>query len=456
MVEIALKMPFRNTENVRVCVVENKNIWIIHYQEPPIEVFEGKNRRLWRSNSLAEELARQGHNVFRWRSSFNHYKKLQMCQRPKMETIYGVKQIYIPTTGYRAHRSLKRIISHYFLGRGFCRVIEHLNLEDPDVIHVCNVPPELLKQVFKYARNKSIPVVLDVRDLWPEAYANIIPSRFKWARQIIQRTLVFLSFRYRQIIREVDALTTISDALMDYLVTKYRRHSIENDKVFHIGATHTAKPVVGGASIKTEILDDFDSDPKIDEPLRLIYAGNIGFQTDFDRIISLNRILEEKKANVEIKICGDGPRLEELTAKTSSMENITFTGWLDGDQYREQLDKADFGLIYFFPNLDFQLSIPSKVSEYLCSTKGLLSISAGSVRALISEHRIGLDCHTMSDHEIADLLSEYSSDRSELNNFSINARELYREKFSQKEITKKMAAHLLSLLETKKHEKKKS
>ena len=184
-------------------------------------------------------------------------------------------------------------------------------------------------------------------------------------------------------------------------------------------------------------------------PLRLVYAGNIGFQTDFDRIVSLNQTLEARNLNVEITICGNGPRLGELRAKTANMESINFIGWLDGDRLREQLDNADFGLLFFFPNLDFQLSIPSKVSEYLSSTKAMLSISDGSVRTLIAEYQVGVDCHDMSDDEIADQLAVYASNRSRLDTFAKNARHLYQEKFSQQKIAKEMAEHMLMILERK-------
>jgi glycosyltransferase involved in cell wall biosynthesis len=430
-------------------MVVKKNIWVINAQENPIEGSGEGNQRLWRSNTLAQEFARQGHNAFRWRSTFSHNKKQQLVDGPHLETVDGVKQIYIPTTGYKGHFSLRRILSHYFLGRGFNRVIQHFDLEKPDIIHICNVPLDLLLQVSKYARRQNIPMVLDVRDLWPEAYANIIPSRFHLARLVVQRILVFMSVRYRSIVRHAFAVTTISDAMMDYVLSSYGRRRAEHDRVFHIGASHTVSSPEQVPGKGPEIVAETVSHVVQDAPLRLVYAGNIGFQTDFDRIVSLNQTLEARNLNVEITICGNGPRLEELRAKTADMERINFIGWLNGDRLREQLDNADFGLLFFFPNLDFQLSIPSKVSEYLSSTKAILSISDGSVRTLIAEHKVGVDCHGMSDDEIADQLAVYASNRSRLDTFAKNARHLYQEKFSQQKITRQMAEHMLMILEGK-------
>ena len=82
------------------------------------------------------------------------------------------------------------------------------------------------------------PLIVDVRDLWPEAYANVIPNRLSFMRLLIRRILVSLSIRYRKIIKNTFALTTISDAT-HYLVKVYGRKNNENDRVFHIGSSQT-------------------------------------------------------------------------------------------------------------------------------------------------------------------------------------------------------------------------
>ena len=71
-------------------MVVKKNIWVINAQENPIEGSEEGNQRLWRSNTLAQEFARQGHNAFRWRSSFSHNKKQQLVDGSHLETVDGV------------------------------------------------------------------------------------------------------------------------------------------------------------------------------------------------------------------------------------------------------------------------------------------------------------------------------------------------------------------------------
>lgn len=427
--------------------MKKKKIWIFHYQEPPLEGLDSVNRRLWRANSLAEELAGQGHHVLRWRSSFNHYKKMQLHTAPFIENIRGVNQVYIPTVGYVGHFSFRRILSHYLLGQRFIRVVRYFEFSEPDIIHICNVPPELLLHVSRYARSRGIPLIVDVRDLWPEAYANIIPNRFDLLRKIVRRLLVLVSFRYKSVIRQATALTSISEDLLKYLLRNYGRMAGSFDRVFYIGAQHTILLPSNRPNTFDEVLDDCAAVRVIGTAKKLIYVGNIGFQTDFERIISLARSFYQRNFNVEITICGDGPRLKELRGKCVDVPNVKFTGWLDGDKLREELDNADFGIICFFPNFDFQLSIPSKVSEYLSSTRGLLCISDGAVRSLIADHGVGIDCFGMSNEEIVDLMADYFQSPEIMDRLLHNSRMLYQSCFVQKEITKKMAAHLLRVAE---------
>ena len=424
-----------------------KIIWVINAQENPIKASQNDNQRLWRSNSLAQELGKKGHISYRWRSSFSHNEKKQLTNGALIETVGNVNQVYIPTTSYKGHFSLNRILSHYFLGRGFNRVIKRFDLEPPDVIHICNVPLDLLLVVSRFSRKHNIPLIVDVRDLWPEAYANVIPNRLSFMRLLIRRILVSLSIRYRKIIKNTYALTTISDAMMDYLAKVYGRKNNENDRVFHIGSSQTKFQNSSHTTLDNENALKINKNDVSNAPLRLVYAGNIGFQTDFNRIITLGHALEKRNVNFEITICGNGPRLAELKSKTNNSVSINFVGWLNGNELRKELDNADFGLLFFYPNLDFQLSIPSKVSEYLSSTKAILSICDGSVRKLIEEHKVGLDCYSMTDDEIAEKLAEYVCDSHVMNSFANNSRLLFENKFSQQKITSQMAEHILAISE---------
>ena len=299
----------------------------------------------------------------------------------------------------------------------------------------------------KFSRKHNIPLIVDVRDLWPEAYANVIPNRLSFMRHLIRRILVSLSIRYRKIIKNTYALTTISDAMMDYLAKVYGRKNNENDEVFHIGSSQTKFQNSSHTVLDNENALEINKNDVSNAPLRLVYAGNIGFQTDFNRIITLGHALEKRNVNFEITICGNGPRLAELKSKTNNSVSINFVGWLNGNELRKELDNADFGLLFFYPNLDFQLSIPSKVSEYLSSTKAILSICDGSVRKLIEEHKVGLDCFSMTDDEIAEKLAEYACDSHVMNSFANNSRLLFENKFSQQKITSQMAEHILAISE---------
>ena len=70
------------------------------------------------------------------------------------------------------HVGIARIINHRLLGVNFT---DYASKQlQPDVIHVGNIPIELAYAVVKYAKLYSIPVIVDIRDLWPDIF-DFIP-----------------------------------------------------------------------------------------------------------------------------------------------------------------------------------------------------------------------------------------------------------------------------------------
>src|SRR4051812_29066289 len=143
--------------------------WIIHAQEPIADPRSVESRRLWRSNMIAETLADRGHEVVRWRSAFNHYRKTFLNPGSGSATVDGYEMQFIATSSYRRHVGARRVISHRALGRNF----DHLaraRPTAPDLIHVGNVPIELFRAAVAFGRERGVPVIVDVRDLWPDIY----------------------------------------------------------------------------------------------------------------------------------------------------------------------------------------------------------------------------------------------------------------------------------------------
>ena len=140
-------------------------VWLIHIGETlPIE--PGKERKL-RMALFAETLADLGHEIVWWASTFDHtYKKHIHDVETQIKLTANVTLYLLHGIGYRRNVSLLRLLDHYQLARHFQRAAP--NLPAPDVI-LCTVPTvELAAAAVAFGRGRNIPVVVDVRDLWPD------------------------------------------------------------------------------------------------------------------------------------------------------------------------------------------------------------------------------------------------------------------------------------------------
>jgi len=74
---------------------------------------------------------------------------------------------------YKKNVSIERIINHHILAYKFSKLAE-LEVQ-PDVV-LCSYPTiELSLVATKYGKRKNVPVIIDVRDLWPDNFLDMVP-----------------------------------------------------------------------------------------------------------------------------------------------------------------------------------------------------------------------------------------------------------------------------------------
>jgi len=121
-----------------------------------------------RFNYLAEFLAESGFRVELVTSDFSHTRKAGRdtgVQHPKY------KLTYIREPGYQKNVSAQRFLSHHVLGMNLKKYLE--DRIKPDVIY-CAVPSlDAAEAAAEYAEKNSIRFLIDIQDLWPEAFKMV-------------------------------------------------------------------------------------------------------------------------------------------------------------------------------------------------------------------------------------------------------------------------------------------
>lgn len=119
---------------------------------------------------LARRLGRE-HRVELVTSDFDHRAKETRRER---DFALPAKVTLLPEPGYPKNICLRRLFSHWLFAR---RVRAYLKgREKPDAIY-CAVPSlSCAYYAARYAEKNRIPFVIDVQDLWPEAFSLAVPG----------------------------------------------------------------------------------------------------------------------------------------------------------------------------------------------------------------------------------------------------------------------------------------
>jgi hypothetical protein len=155
-------------------------IWIATITEPlPCD---GDDVRLHRVGTLARALVERGHNVLWWASTFDHFTRAQRFTTDtsvKSGSRLVLKLIRSP--GYRSNVSASRLADHAYSAFRFVRLARH---EDrPDVILACLPTLEMAAASCWIGGRLKVPVVVDVRDLYPDVFVEVFP---KWMRPFVR------------------------------------------------------------------------------------------------------------------------------------------------------------------------------------------------------------------------------------------------------------------------------
>ena len=122
----------------------------------------------------------------------------------------------------------------------------------------------------------------------------------------------------------------------------------------------------------------------------IIYAGNIGSVQNLEGIIFLFEIL--KKSNLpinELKIYGDGSKLEALLSKYGIRSDITFYGRVSPLEIEEELRKSRYA-IFSLKEGPIQMTIPSRLQFLYNNNIPIIYLGIGAAKDIIENTKCGV------------------------------------------------------------------
>ncbi|MCA9081889.1 MAG: glycosyltransferase family 4 protein [Planctomycetaceae bacterium] len=398
-------------------------VWLLHPAEP---VPTDGDVRLFRYGALCRMLSAAGHHATQWASTFNHFTKTQRSTAPlSSEVEPGYQLELLPAREYRRHVGLARLRSQQDVATAFTQRASQQRR--PDVI-VASLPTlELAQAALDYGRQHDVPVIIDVRDLWPDFFLTPVP---KLLRPLVRPLLSRFEHQARRICREATALIGVSQGYLDWGLAKAGRAAGPDDRVVH----HAYTCPTLTASQKAEFAAKWEPHGvTASRKLRCCYFGTLGRSAGIGLIANAARIAcEQGHPEIEFVVCGGGPREQELQRQIQGLPNIQHLGWVNSQEIAWIMSRSDIGLAAY--EAEVLQSLPNKPIEYLAGGLPVANTLPGELASLLSEYNCGATFSPQDAAGLARWLIDLGSSPDQTQQLAANAHQLYREQFDAQRV----------------------
>ncbi|MBL4608643.1 MAG: glycosyltransferase [Pseudomonadales bacterium] len=393
------------------------NIWLLHIGELlPID----DSYRLFRYGMLADALNARGHHVVRWAPTFSHVGKVHRVesdQRVKINSRYDLELVY--AEGYKKNISFKRILFYSRLAQKFSERVKQI--DKPDIIVTAVPSIEWCEAAIKLGEQYNIPVIVDVRDLWPDIFASAIPKGLGWLGAML---LTPMYRRTQKIFRKADGIVGVSKDYLDWGLKYADRGATAQDAVFPLSYTAVSQSKKQLQTNKSELISKGVDLSKI----ICCFAGQFEATYDVVTIINTARLYQEtRETRIQFVLCGDGAQNKKLKDLAKGLKNIFFMGWVDQFMLRTVLDLSRIGLVSYAENAP--QSLPNKPFEYMSGGLALVSSLRGELDEIIDSNKIGCLYQSGNAQELGEKILGLVSDIKKLVQMEEKSIALYNDQY---------------------------
>ncbi|MDQ6467863.1 glycosyltransferase family 4 protein [Exiguobacterium acetylicum] len=409
-------------------------IWIVSDGEP-LPIDDG-SVRLRRMGILSNLLLRKNHKVVWFSSNFHHYTKKFRSDKFKIEKV-NENQDYeialLPTKGYKKNVSLQRYLHYKKLSNQFKK---YANLMDiPDLIITTLAPLELSKEVVDFGEKNNIPVIVDIRDLWPEIYREVLPKKFE---KMINVYIKYKKNELSSVLQKSTSIIGVTPLFLKYGTDLLKNGKRDYDKVFHTSYEPKNYELYENDFEKYWAKYNINKNDFI-----VSFIGNFGKQFEFEPIVKAMEKMKNEK--IKFVLCGNGEKLEQLRSKFNDYENVIFPGWIEERQISSLLYATSIGLAPYKDSINFRNNTPNKFGEYLSAGLPILVNINGIMKDILIENNCGFKYK--NGLELFDQINLLYNSQELLNEMSKNSKNVFNQRFNSEKTYNELIEFMHKLTE---------
>ena len=266
---------------------------------------------------------------------------------------------------------------------------------------------------------KWCPVVLEVRDIWPESIVTVGAIR----GGLVIRVLEWLE---RWMYRSADHIVTVGPGYRENILSK-------------VDVADRISMVTNGVDPDQFIPEDdcpgFSQRYGLDERFVCSYIGTVGMAHGLDVVVrAAERFRDAGRAEVVFLIVGGGARLQKLKdiVREHKLEDwIRFTGRLDKSEMPKALAASDACLVHLSKVDLFEHVIPSKIFETMAMERPIIMGVRGRAQDIVLTAQSGVAMEPECDGQLFEILDWMSKDREAVEEMGRRGRVFVTEHFNR-------------------------
>ena len=316
---------------------------------------------------------------------------------PHKENIDGIKVVRV-WSYLTPNRGVRRRILNY-LSYAAMAVVVGLRVERPDVV-VATSPQFFCGWAGVFIKwLRGTPLVLEIRDIWPESIRAVGAMRNKWLIRILEKLELWM---YRAATR----IVTVGKGYKKNIVRK-------------VGTIVPVSVISNGVDLErfhprppdTKLIAQWD----LADRFVCSYIGTIGMAHGLDVVVSAASMIRDMgRTDICFCIVGDGAegkRLRDLVTSEDLGNYVVFTGRTPRADIPSILSVTDVSLIHLRSCKLFDSVIPSKVFESMAAGRPILMGVAGDALDIVNDAGAGVPMQPGSAESLVECLIDLADDR---------------------------------------------
>jgi len=297
-----------------------------------------------------------------------------------------------------------------------------------DIIFATSTPLTITLPAVYTSKRKKIPIVFEVRDLWPELPIAMGALKNPITRYLAKK-LEYFAYNNSK------AVVALSPGMKDGVISAgFPKESI---------AVIPNSCDIDMFTVENTTADKFrNSRPWIGNDPFILYAGTFGLINDVGYMVGLAKELLSQNSNIKILIIGKGAQFEKVIqrAKENNVfeKNLFIESNIPKEDIPYALNAATIASSLFLDKKEMQANSANKFFDALAAKKPIMINYGGWQKDLIEQSGCGLVIWQLSYKKAAQKIIQFVNDKHQLEKSSYAASLLAKEYFARDILAKQL------------------